>query len=93
MDAEQSWHKSTGQMEIRNKLDNANFIIHFDGGTRGKACSASAWILEAVVAEADAMTIFPVAMAGIFLPQAVSSFMAETIAMERSIAHLLNILR
>ena len=93
MDAKQSWQKSSWQTDTAPRLDNANFVIHFDGGTRGETCAASAWILEAVVAEANSTTTYPVVMTGMFLPQAVSSFMAETIAMEMSIEYFLNILQ
>ena len=47
MDIEQSWHKCYPTLAGVSNPMSANFILHFDGGTRGDKCSASAWILEA----------------------------------------------
>eukprot|EP00959_Pyramimonas_sp_CCMP1952_P133467 2790858-Pyramimonas_sp.AAC.1 len=60
----------------------ANLVCHSDGGTRAGSCSAAAWILEAIVSRNGFMHIFPIATRGIFLDCPVSSFTAETIALD-----------
>ena len=60
----------------------ANFVIHFDGGTRGRECSAAAWIIEARIQRGNPLYEFPVALCGKYLSIAVSSFVAELMALE-----------
>lgn len=63
-------------------IQHANLICHSDGGTRAGSCSASGWIVEACVIQGDAQHTFPLAMAGSFFDQPVSSFSAELIALD-----------
>ena len=63
-------------------LKDDNFVIHFDGGTRGDDCSAAAWILEARLSREQQLIEFPVAYCGKFMCPAFSSFVAESIALE-----------
>ena len=63
-------------------LREANFLIHFDGGTRGTDCSAAAWMLEARIHRERDVVEFPVAYRGKFLCPSVSSFVAKAIALE-----------
>merc|ERR1712129_542022 len=81
-DVRRSWHQVCPMPFPDMGLNNANLIIHFDGGTRGNDCSAAAWILEARVHREHDIVEFPVAFCGKFLRIAVSSFTAETLALE-----------
>ena len=63
-------------------MKEANFTIHFDGGTRGDKCSAAAWIVEAQIQRGNLLYEFPVAMCGKYISVAVSSFVAELMALE-----------
>ena len=60
-----------------------------DGGTRVGKCSAAAWYIEGVVGDRT----FPVLMEGTFLCVPVSSFLAETIALESAIQKIRKISR
>ena len=82
MDVRGSWHQVCPIPFPDLSLSEANFIIHFDGGTRGDDCSAAAWILEARVHRDKTVVEFPVMLCGKFMCPAVSSFMAEAIALE-----------
>ena len=66
-------------------VSEANYICHSDGGTRAESCSATGWILEAVARRGDSIIIFPVAMKGIYIENPISSFLAETIALEDAV--------
>ena len=48
----------------------------------------AAWIIEARVVRDDQRYIFPVAMAGVFLQDPVSSFLAEAIALDEAVRFL-----
>ena len=82
MDAGSSWTKIFTPQIVSGSLMDANWILHFDGGTRGTSCSASAWILEAEVQTGPNTATHLIAMAGTYLPTAVSSFEAELIALD-----------
>ena len=82
MDVRRSWHQICPTPFAEISLKNANFIIHFDGGTRGDDCSAAAWILEASVVHGQHVVEFPVAYCGKYMFLPVSSFVAETIGLE-----------
>ena len=82
MDVRRSWHQFCPMPSSDVSLTEANFILHFDGGTREEDCSAAAWILEARVVQDCRLMIFPVAYCGKFLHPPVSSFLAEAIALE-----------
>ena len=82
MDRRQSWHQICKMPVPKLSLKQANFIAHFDGGTRGDDCSAAAWILEARFFHDGNLVETPIAFCGKFLCPAVSSFMSEAIALE-----------
>lgn len=82
MDVRRSWHQLCPVPFPDLILSDSNFIIHFDGGSRGNDCSASAWILEARAYYKNSLVEFPVIMCGKFMCPAVSSFMAEALALE-----------
>ena len=63
-------------------------MCHSDGGARANSCAGAAWIIEARVVRDDQRHIFPVAMAGLFLQDPVSSFVAEAIALNEAVNHL-----
>ena len=54
-----------------------NLLIHSDGGSRAE-CAAAAWLVESIDLNG---TLQLVAMAGIYIPQKLSSFEAEGIAL------------
>ena len=64
------------------KLEDANVEIHCDGGRRGSACSASAWVMEAHWYRHGERITRVVAMAGTYNEIAVSSFAAELMAVD-----------
>ena len=80
MDVRRSWHQICPMPYPDMSLQQANFLIHFDGGTRGSDCSAAAWILEARILLEEYVMEFPVACCGKFMCTPVSSFVAEAIA-------------
>ena len=82
MDKRQSWHQVCKMPFPNLSLKEANFIVHFDGGTRGDDCSAAAWVLEARFLHNGNLIETPVAYCGKFLCPAVSSFMSEAIALD-----------
>ena len=82
MDTGASWTKVRPLQEFTCDLSVANWILYFDGGTRGDTCSCAAWILEAEWNDAGGKTTHLIAMAGTYLSCAVSSFVAELIALE-----------
>jgi len=82
MDARRSWHQICPIPRSNLSLIEANFIIHFDGGTRGDDCSAAAWVIEARVHHEHQLLEFPIAYCGKFMSPPVSSFVAEAIALE-----------
>ena len=92
MDRKQDWlHSFTCPIVNFSPLE-ANYVCHSDGGARANSCSGAAWIIEARVVRDDQRHIFPVAMAGVFLRDPVSSFLAEAIALEEAVNFLGNYL-
>ena len=61
-----------------------NLVVHSDGGTRSKNCSAGAWVLEVGRIEKQQWTCCVLARGGTFLSDPISSFLAEGIALEES---------
>ena len=61
-----------------------------NGGTRTGSCSAAAWHLEAHLPDGS---IRPVAMAGTYLPDCISPFAAETLALEEVATFLARLAR
>ena len=82
MDVRKSWHQICTMPYPDISLRDANFLIHFDGGTRGNDCSAAAWILEARIHRERDIVEFPVAFCGKFVSPSVSSYVAEAMALE-----------
>ena len=60
-----------------------NFLAFSDGGTRS-TCSASAWIICAVLEDKT----IPMVAGGIYFEQPISSFTAEAIALEKATVEL-----
>eukprot|EP00959_Pyramimonas_sp_CCMP1952_P376655 7889009-Pyramimonas_sp.AAC.1 len=46
MDTQRSWHDI---FPPERDARDANFVMHFDGGTRKDQCSAAAWLFEAEI--------------------------------------------
>lgn len=69
-------------------IHEANLLCHSDGGTRVGKCSATGWIVEAIVVRGDAKYTFPLAMAGKFLQKPISSFTVETLALDEAIDYI-----
>ena len=86
MDQQRTWHEES-KAPPGVSLMNANFVMHFDGGIRGESCSAIAWILEAHSRHQGETAIFPVAMVGTVFSSAISSFLAELLALESCIVY------
>ena len=70
----------------------SNFTCHSDGGTRSEICSAAAWYLEVTAVINGEATTFPLAMRALFLESSVSSFLAETLALEDAIVFFAQLL-
>ena len=88
MDCKQDWQHNFKPTVQDFDVQNANLLYHSDGGTRGDTCSAAAWILEASVVKDNVRYTFPVVAGGTYLPEAVSSFLAESLALHDAIYHL-----
>ena len=65
-----------------------NLTCRSDGGTRGQLCSGVRWIIEATLSRRSNTIHLLVAMRGKFLEPAVSSFLAEAIALEDAITYM-----
>ena len=87
MGSRQDWQHDFKPTVQNFKLNEASVIFHSDGGTRGSKCSAAAWIMEAIVTREDKQYTFPVAARGIYLPDPVSSFLAEALALDDAISY------
>ena len=85
MDAKADWYKRFDPPFVDFKINEANFICHSDGGTRGELCSAIGWIVECIVFRNGTFHQFPYAIAGTFLKDPVSSFLAEAMALDDGI--------
>ena len=88
MELGQSWLKEVPPAIPDFSPCEANFICHSDGGTRTHSCSASGWVLEAIVTRAGYKCTFPVAFRGVYFQQPVSSFTAEAVALDDAIQYL-----
>ena len=69
-------------------MPSLNFICHADGGTRVGRCSAAAWLIEAVQLQGGTYHTFPVARAGIYMPEPISALEAEAIALSEVVCAL-----
>jgi len=84
MDEKRSWHQIFEPQVQNFSIAEANLIIHSDGGTRAAQCSAAAWVVEACVIRDGHAYTFPLAMAGTYMENPISSFSSEAIALEES---------
>ena len=82
MDTGRSWTKEVEPPVPDFCHTMANFICHSDGGPRRGRCSAAAWVVEAVIFRDGHCLTFPVAFRGIYFDSPVSSFTAETVALD-----------
>ena len=57
MDERSSCHQGYALLLDNVPVDDVNYIVHFDGCSRGESCSGSAWVLEAVVLRAIAWSV------------------------------------
>ena len=90
MDIGRTWIRELEWPFPGKSLTSCNLVAHSDGGARAHSCSSAAWIVEAGIL-ADGQWIFkPVAMAGTFMSQFISSFTAEAIALEECTRYLRN---
>lgn len=83
MDTGESWVRLF-YPPCRLNVDNANLLVHTDGGSRVPDGAAGAWICEVYVVTPTSAWQFPLVMGGIFIVQGCSAFQAETLAMARS---------
>ena len=88
METGESWLKEIEPVVCDFSPDEANFICHSDGGTRKGSCSAAAWVLEASVFKDNHRHSFPLAFRGIFFSTPVSSFTAETVALDDAVSYV-----
>jgi hypothetical protein len=88
MDRKQDWKREFQPPFSDFTLRDANLICHSDGGTRGEACSAAGWIIEASVTRDGAISIFPLVWCGKYFAEPLSSFLAEAIAVEDMITYI-----
>eukprot|EP00959_Pyramimonas_sp_CCMP1952_P173806 3631665-Pyramimonas_sp.AAC.1 len=87
MDMQKSWqHVEPKDPDF--KLEDANVEIHCDGGRKGSACSASAWVMEAHWCRHGKRITRVLAMAGTYHEIAVSYFAAELIAVDSCAGYL-----
>ncbi|CAK0874634.1 unnamed protein product [Prorocentrum cordatum] len=80
MDEKRFWQNFC-PLTAGRQLRDANLVVHCDGGRRGDACSAAAWILEAVWGDGSQI----VYMAGVFVDEVdvLFSFVAEATALDQ----------
>ena len=83
MESRRSWYQS-GRISTED-LANANFLVHTDGGTRAGTCSAAAWCIEAVVCKGAYAVTTTIVIAGTFISDPISSFTAESIALDEAV--------
>ena len=82
MDLRKIWAKELEWPFPYDGLEECNIVVHSDGGTRGAICSASAWIVEDGILRGSLWEFRPLAMGGTFFADAISSFQAETLALD-----------
>jgi len=83
MESRRSWFQS-GHITTED-LANANLLVPTDGGTRAGTCSAAAWCIEAVVCRGGFAVTIPILIAGTFISDPISSFTAESIALDEAV--------
>ena len=90
MDQCRSWSKTFDwPFNARHPTD-CVFVVHSDGGRRCSSCAACAWIVEVGHRFEGKLVIEPLAMSGTFMNFDVSSFVAETLALQDAILFVYN---
>ena len=91
IDARQSWHQSC-DAPIAFNIDQAQLVVHIDGGCRHETCSGAAWIIEAIVVQDDKRHQFPLFVSGTFIDQNTTAFKAELRALNEALQHTVQLL-
>ena len=87
MDRRESWNYTCdGDTPI-----GANLVCHSDGGRRDESCAGAAWFVETLRDAHGMESCTPLAMRGIFISSSVSSFVAESIALDDAISYICSI--
>ena len=92
MDRRKNWTTEYPWPYGKRGIVDCNLVMHSDGGARPD-CAASAWIIEAGLFYCGGWCSKVLAMGGIFMEPAVSSFTAESIALETALQHVKTIIR
>ena len=82
MNIGKSWFEAFDWPFEGRLLKECNLLAHCDGGSRRQSCSASAWVVEACIFQHGQWLRKPLAMSGTYFDQQISSFTAETLALE-----------
>ena len=93
MDLGESWRHCNDWPCPGRDIDDCRLVIHSDGGTRARNCSASAWVAEILVDSPSGIQTHRLASGGTYINNPISSFLAEAMALEEStlfICKLLN---
>ena len=91
MDATRSWQKVWPCSHVSHGTH--SILVFSDGGTREGDCSASAWVMGAILDNGHGWAIRMIAAEGQFLHEPASSFQAETVALDRGIQHVRKYMR
>ena len=83
MDFGHDWHK-TFPSPFDDHMQEAKLVCHSDGGSRKDSCSATGWMVEAIVIRNGLRHTFRIAMSGKFISPPISSFLAESIALDEA---------
>jgi hypothetical protein len=81
MNEQRSWVEHLDWPFDAGTYHSCNLVVHSVGGSRTN-CSAAAWVVEAAVLLESEWIYRPIARGGTFMTPAVSSFAAESIALE-----------
>ena len=78
MDVQKTWSLEFDWPYKDKSLRECSLIIHSDGGARGRACAASAWIVEVISCTGEKRAL---AMGGTFHSSSIDSFRSEAAAL------------
>ena len=92
MDLKKSWFEVFDWPFADHKLDDCNLLAHCDGGSKHHSCSASAWIVEACIFVKGQWLRKVVAMNGTYFDLQISSFIAETVALNECLTFIRHLL-
>ena len=84
MDTRASWSECLDWPFPGHRLSDCNVILHADGGTRSRQCSASAWVLDVGIFTSTGWKFEPLVFGGHFYDEPISSFTAEALALAES---------